>query len=194
MSSAAIIEKANLLMETRQLVLIAIDGCGGAGKSTLAQFLAAHFSASTIVHMDDFYKLPAQRATAAQSTNKPGCDYDIERLVEQVILPLRQNKQAEYFRNDWQSDDLIYDGLIQPKGVIIIEGCYSLLAQLRKYYDISAFVCCDRKTRLARGLARDGAGALAFWENWMAAEDRYLAEQSPEAAADFVIDGELPYH
>lgn len=52
-------------MNTKELnktILIGIDGCGGAGKSTLAEaFKAVNPEKVTIIHMDDFYKLSKQR-------------------------------------------------------------------------------------------------------------------------------------
>lgn len=40
----------------KKILLIAIDGCGGAGKSTAATELAFKLGDSQIVHIDDFYK------------------------------------------------------------------------------------------------------------------------------------------
>ena len=163
------------------------------GKSTLAHRLAGCFEQSAIIHMDDFYKLPPQRQADDPNGQMPGGDYDIPRLKAEVILPLLASKPGHYYRNDWQSDELIDDGEIMPHGVIIVEGCYSLIQELRSLMHIKIFVKCIMETRLRRGLERDGEGALSFWQNWMAAEDRYITLQSPETAADYIIDGELSY-
>ncbi len=50
------------------IILIAIDGCGGAGKSTFATELAHKLGNSQIVHIDDFYKPKDQRIEITEQT------------------------------------------------------------------------------------------------------------------------------
>ena len=44
----------------QSLLIIGIDGCGGAGKSTLANKIKSIFFTVTVIHMDDFY-LPSSQ-------------------------------------------------------------------------------------------------------------------------------------
>ncbi len=189
----ALIRACDELLRQKPLVLVGIDGCGGAGKSTLAGLLVQWAGRGMVVHMDDFYKLPAQRRGLDMAGGEPGCGYDIGRLRAQVLDPLRQGLPGRLWRNDWESEELIDDGPAQPLGLVAVEGCYALSDALRGYYDIKVFVDCPRELRLRRGLERDGEAARDFWLEWMAAEDRYLALQRPQDAADSVLDGSQPY-
>ena len=120
-------------------------------------------------------------------------DYDIKRLNQHVIGPIISGKEAKYQRYDWVLDDLAEWHTVQPKGLIIFEGVYSISDELYSKYDIKIFVECNRKLRLKRGLERDGESALGFWEQWMSGEDKYLHEQKPQDRADFIILGEEKY-
>ena len=44
-------------IKPQTVLLIAIDGCGGAGKSTYASKLALALGNSQVIHIDDFYKI-----------------------------------------------------------------------------------------------------------------------------------------
>lgn len=52
------------LPRRHRTLLVGIDGCGGAGKSTLAMRLAALDPNISVVHIDDFYLPSAQRPAA----------------------------------------------------------------------------------------------------------------------------------
>lgn len=189
----ALLQACGEMLRQKPLVMVGIDGCGGAGKSTLAGLLVQWAGQGCAVHMDDFYKLPAQREGLDMVQDEPGCFYDMDRLCTQVLGPLRLSRPGHLWRNDWQSEHLLDDGPVSPAGLVVVEGCYALHEKLRGYYDIKVFVDCPRDLRMARGLERDGEGARAFWLDWMAAEDRYLDLQRPRDAADFVLDGSRPY-
>ena len=95
----------NPLLEIKQLIsksvppeemqtrIVAIDGCGGDGKTTFATSLAGTLDNCSIVHTDDF-----------ASWDHPVDWYP--RLIEQVLEPLRQNHVAHYQKFDWQANQL----------------------------------------------------------------------------------------
>ena len=58
--------------------LVAVDGYGGAGKSTFATRLAAALGGAVVVHTDDF------------ATGEPGVEW-WPRLEREVIVPLSEN-------------------------------------------------------------------------------------------------------
>ena len=65
-------------------LLVTIDGPCGSGKSTLADALSAALNAP-IIRMDDFF-LPHALKTP-QRLAIPGGNVDLERLMQEVILP-----------------------------------------------------------------------------------------------------------
>jgi hypothetical protein len=76
-------------MQTR---VIAIDGLGGAGKSSLAERVSAALDGAEIVHTDDF-----------ASWDNP-LDWWPE-LIEQFLVPLSQNQTARFERSRWADAD-----------------------------------------------------------------------------------------
>ena len=88
------------LLETKKLILaatppdqmqtriVAIDGCGGAGKTTFATILAGVLGNCPTLHTDDF-----------ASWDHPLDWYP--RVVEQVLEPLRHNQMAHLQKFDW---------------------------------------------------------------------------------------------
>jgi uridine kinase len=81
------------LSDGNKVVLVAIDGVGGSGKTTLAKILQHKLSNCRIVQLDDFYSPLLQSA-------------DLLRLKDQVVAPLKKQKEARYQIYDWKSDRL----------------------------------------------------------------------------------------
>ncbi|MBT4762568.1 MAG: uridine kinase [Bdellovibrionaceae bacterium] len=159
-----------------QSKIISIDGCGGAGKSTLAVELSNYFDYCSVVHTDDF-------ASPENPLNWH------ERMIEQVLKPLAENKLARFQRYDWNAGRLLGWLTVEPQNYIILEGVSSSRIEFRPYLSFSVFVNTDRDIRLKRGLERDGLQALAQWKEWMREEDEYIKRDCPSEFADCVING-----
>ena len=69
--------------------MLAIDGPCGSGKTTLAALLARLYDCP-VFHADDFFLRPEQRTPARFA--EPGGNLDRERLLEEVLAPLRQGQ------------------------------------------------------------------------------------------------------
>ena len=155
--------------------MIGIDGCGGAGKSTLANRIQNHFSDAKIVQTDDFYFKDR---------------FDLQRLKKQVLEPLSENTEAEYQRFDWQTQMLAEWRKIEVGGTVIVEGVCAIHSELAGFYDFKIWVDCPREIRLKRGIERDGETMRETWENiWMPAEDLYVENDLPQKRADLIING-----
>jgi uridine kinase len=152
-------------------LLVGVDGAGGAGKSTVA----ATFS-EKVVATDDFIA-------------EPWGWYDFERLRREVLEPLLRGEPARYQRMDWDDGVLKEWQVVEPGGVVVVEGVAALDRRLRDAYDYRVWVETPREICFERGLERDGEGALPLWEAWSEKEQRYWAEQRPREMADVVIDG-----
>lgn len=169
------------LSKGKEVILIAIDGVGGSGKTTLAVNIQNNVDNCGVIQLDDFYS-PVLKAP------------DILRLKEQVLLPLRAKQDAKYQIYDWKTDSLSDWHWLSPKGIIIFEGVYALHKVIREYYDLKIWIEYPAELGFIRGIKRDlmgdGVDHSDKWKNiWMPQEAKYISEQNPRNSADFVIYG-----
>lgn len=157
--------------------LIGIDGCAGAGKTTLAARLSATLGGVPVIHTDDF----------------ASHDVPMEwwpRMLHDVIEPLLRGDPASYRPYDWSSRRLAdTTATIEPSNVVIIEGVGATRKAWRERLALRIWVDCPRDVRLARGIERDGEELRDFWLDWMRVEDAYVDSERPAEHADVVVDG-----
>jgi uridine kinase len=145
-------------------MLIAVDGCGASGKSTLARRFAQWSGNSQIVQMDDFYR-PASTREEGVDVSPIGSLFDWQRLEREVLRPLSTGLCVRYQRYDWDTDALAEWHDISPTGLVIIEGVYSARLELAACYALILWVETPENERLSRGIARDGEAARDLWQN-----------------------------
>ncbi len=160
--------------------VIAIDGPGASGKSTLAENLSAALSNAPIVHTGDFasWETPLEWWP---------------RLLTQVLEPLSMNKTARYQRYDWATRSLAEWRDLPPTAYVILEGVSASRDAFRPFLSYTVWVETPREERLRRGLERDGVEARDQWDAWMAEEDAYIERERPREKADSVIKGTDAY-
>jgi uridine kinase len=166
--------------------VLGIDGHGGSGKSTLAARLSRRFGAG-IVHTDDFASWDNPKNWWPQ-------------LIELVFEPLGSGaRRLNYPRSQWwpgHEPDPVVD---QPvTDVLILEGVGSLRREFRRFLSVALFVRAPREVCINRGITRDAALAsrgelVERWNRWFDDELDYMARDEPEAYADFVMDGTVPF-
>lgn len=168
--------------------IVAIDGRGGSGKSTIARNIQAISDEVTIVQMDDLYRPSSERPGNALQL-PPGSSFDWPRLEREVLQPLRHGRPAAFRRYDWESDALREVISVKATGIVVVEGCYSMLPQLASWFDFTIWVECDAATCLERGIARSGEAEREIWTTeWAPLEDRYIEQQRPMTRAQLIID------
>ncbi|WP_105616310.1 uridine kinase family protein [Vallitalea okinawensis] len=179
----------NMVIKERGLIIIAIDGPGGSGKSYFSDNLNRHLHKCQIIHFDDFY---LESDSECHTSSEIGSSFDWTRLESEVLIPLKKEKKAFYRKYDWIEDKVIGNYEVIPEGIIIIEGVYSSRIELRDYYDYKIWVEADYQLRLNRGIERDGDEMREKWEEeWMPKEIKYIASKihNPRENADIIIHG-----
>ena len=110
-----------------------------------------------------------------------------------MFEPLLAGRDARYAAWDWDARRPGRTRMVEPRGIVVVEGVCALHRMFRDDYDVRVWVEAPYETRLARGVARDGEAARATWvETWMPSEDRYVESDDPIACADLVVDGGSP--
>ena len=130
--------------------LVAIDGIGGCGKSTLAKELADHF-ALTIVGMDSFYRVMDEAERASLSAEQ-GYDqyFDWQRLRDQLLQPLSQSQPATYDQYDWGRNKLNHPVTIEKPSLLVVEGVQAARPELQPFYDGLIYVHTSRQIATQR--------------------------------------------
>ncbi|MBE6693889.1 MAG: uridine kinase [Ruminococcaceae bacterium] len=168
------------------VIVIAIDGRCGAGKTTLATKLAAVLDCD-VVHTDDFFLPPRLRTPERYA--EVGGNVDYERLYSEVISKIGKSFSYRRFDCSTMSEGKLVR--VRKKDFLIVEGAYSLHPHLGKYYDIAIFCDVDSSLQRARILKRNGAEKLKAFENkWIPLEDMYFSEfQIPQKCHKVIFAG-----
>lgn len=165
--------------------LVALEGGSASGKSTLGAALARELDA-TLVHMDDFF-LPMELRTP-QRFSQPGGNVHWERVLTEVLQPLKAGKTLEY--GVFNCSVMAVDQICRetPKEVVIVEGAYSLHPQLRMFYDLKIFIEVEESTQKERILARNGEKMLRrFLGEWIPLERAYFEACDVKDCCDIVL-------
>jgi uridine kinase len=158
-------------------VWIGIDGFGAAGKSSLADAIAAAVPRVSVVHIDDFAgpRIP---------------EWDWARFRTQVLVPLLAGRPARYQVWDWDRDVAGEWRDVPPGRVVVVEGVSSTRAEVGAPWDLTIWVDAPPQLRLQRALERDGPALLPRWlEDWMPSEEAYAARERPQERANLIVNG-----
>jgi uridine kinase len=167
------------------LLVVAIDGHGAAGKSTLAAAVAG-MTGAALVHTDDFFQpLPARRPRRPVAL---ACYYDWRRLRAEALEPLRAGRGAEFRRFDWERGEGL-DGrtTVAPTAVLLMEGVFSAAPELSDLVDRAVFVATPPAERLRR--LRAQLTPEEWDDDWLAAEQAYFGAIRPPSSFDLVVPG-----
>jgi len=171
------------------VLVVAVDGHGASGKSTIAAEVAGATGAA-LLHTDDFFHWPAGAPTASGRRRVPPLDryYDWRRIRTEALEPLRAGRRAAFRPFDWDTGAPARDLVtVRPRGIVVLEGVFSAAPQLADLVDQSVLVATGEHERLARLRARVSA---AEWdEQWLAAERAYFSAIRPPGEFSLVVAG-----
>ncbi len=165
-------------------VLIAIEGFGGAGKSTLAKELKNRLGDAFVVSIDDL--IIKDLISDGEKLN-----FDRKRLERQVLLPLKQKRAAAYQKLIW--DKNILSDFIQVPDItyLIVEGVSTSHPDIISYFDYNIYVDFPSDLAMERGRIRDrklGNNNDELWKVWTKTYADYKQKYHPELKANFVYD------
>jgi len=166
--------------------VVAIDGPGCCGKSTLTELLVGLLDAAVLA-TDDFHEhrgfirephaaLPYRRWTDL-------CD---------AVGLLAQGKAAIFQPIDWNECSLGEAITVEPRPVLIVDGIGSLHPDISGRADLKVWVDGRARGRMNRTARREGRDVASEWAPYVTLEQRYLATCKPWRHADiFVVGAQL---
>jgi hypothetical protein len=172
---------ARLIAEPRRGAcrIIGVDGRSGAGKSTVAEPLAAALGAP-VVHLDDFV---------------PGWDglaESVDLLVEWVLAPASAGRPVRWRRYDWEPalyaewHETVVD---RADGVLVVEGSGCGARRAARFMSALLWIETPDDVRRERLAARaDGAAYAPFLDRWARQEAAVVASDAAPARAGVVVD------
>ncbi|MGK5680212.1 uridine kinase family protein [Actinoplanes sp. URMC 104] len=159
--------------------VIAIDGRGGAGKTTLAERLCEVAPDAAIVHTDDVAWNHAYFAWGAV-------------LAKNILQPLHRGAAVNFRPEAWVAHNRP-GSITVPAGAqfVFIEGTGVIREELARWLDASVWMQGDLDEQERRLLVRDGDSPeqLEHVANWLLEELPFLAREQPWARATMIVGG-----
>lgn len=170
---SAVLQAVQALPQSRQPLIVALDGRCASGKTTLAALLQQQTGCS-VVHMDHFFLRPEQRTR--ERLEQPGGNVDYERFLAEVLEPLRAGKDCSYRPYDCKQQKLTEPVAVRQDRLIVVEGSYSCHPTLWERYDLHVFLTVNPQEQLRRIERRNGPQGLEmFRQRWIPLEERYFS-------------------
>jgi hypothetical protein len=163
--------------------LVAIDGRGCGGKTALAEGLLDRLEPQVqYVSTDEFF--------AGFGRADPGPVPHLRWAeLRSALEGLRREGRTEARGFDWPGDRILPPERLEGRAWLV-DGLFSLHAELRPLYDLTIWVQGALESRMDRVVARDGAHMVPFWEReWVPREVGYMRAERPWLTADLVVAG-----
>ncbi|CAN2194045.1 Udk Uridine kinase [Candidatus Nanopelagicaceae bacterium] len=167
------------LCSSVQRPIIAIDGPAGAGKTTLAEHLAAALSLKykcATIHMDDLYN----------GWSTP-FDHHLEDALTKACTSHRKSEKYSLSFFNWSKSEYWAAVEIPQSELLILEGVGASQAVIRPYLSASIWIDIDRDLGLERVIARDGESISTNMQNWLGKQEQHFIENKTQMSSDFEL-------
>ena len=109
-------------------------------------------------------------------------------MVRDVLEPISRGQAGRTPRWEWGADGPGEDIVIEPGGILILDGCGSGSRIIRPYLSYLIWLDAPTEVRRARAMARDGETYEKWWDIWAEQERDLFAAEQTAAAADIRLD------
>ena len=158
----------------KAILLIAIDGRCGSGKTTLAQQWHEKIPCE-VIPMDDFFLRPEQRTEGR--LQEVGGNIDYERFVDEVLEPLRKGEFMGYRPFSCREQCLLPFRSIPESQIYIIEGSYSCHPRFQAYYDHKIMLTITKEEQRERLANRETEEMYErYIKEWIPKEEAYFKQ------------------
>ena len=181
--------------------IVAIDGLGGAGKSTIANRLTEELKTSCaveLIHLDNHIVERSKRYNTGYDEwyEFYYLQWDINFIKHNIFLQLHNNNLELQLPFYDQLADTSCDKkmTLVANAILIVEGIFLFRSEWRGFYDYRLYIECPRTVREERVLQRDvyigdfQARLDKYKRRYWPAEEYYLEKENPLVAADRICD------
>lgn len=172
-------------LESREAIIVAIDGRCGSGKTYLAELIKNELKCA-VLHMDDFY-LPWEKRREDWK-QIPGGNIDFDRFLAEALRPAREGSSVLYRPFQCHIGQYSQTVNIPACELTVVEGSYSHHPALADMYDLKLLTDCSGSTQRERLKKREGERFAMFEHTWIPLEEAYLKKYNIESSADRVIN------
>ena len=181
---------------------VAIDGVDAAGKTTLANEIAAVLNTSSrqIIRasIDGFHNPKHIRRRDDTADGYFRNSFNYQALRDHLLAPLGPNGSRLFRRAtfDFRTDAEVVSEreLAAPDAIFLLDGVFLLRSELRTHWDLSIFVEADFETTVARAEVRDrelfgdaAAVRQRYESRYIPGQRLYLEREQPRRFADIVV-------
>jgi len=181
-------DRINQYLESKDFIIVAIDGNSTAGKSTLAATLKDIYSCN-VISMDHFFLRPQQRTP--QRLSQPGGNIDYDRFIDHIITPLKTGESFVYYPYDCKLDKMGEPITVDTNLLTVVEGVYSmhpLFSDEFSLYDITVFLSIDETEQQHRLYSRNKNLYDRFINQWIPMENKFFEWFNIAEKCDFVFN------
>ncbi|MGE7842567.1 P-loop NTPase fold protein [Lysinibacillus sp. NPDC093712] len=193
-----VIKRFNSLDRGQRPLIVAIDGLGGAGKTSFVSKLASALKNDcmvNILHIDDYIVESEKRYNTG---NEEWFEYyylqwDIK-FIKECLLKIHNGHQELTlpFYNRTTNSVINSKKLFVSNSILLIEGVFLQRNEWRRFYDYTIFLECPRHVREKRVLKRDSyigdvsAIRMKYENRYWVAEEYYLKKEVPLQKTDII--------
>jgi uridine kinase len=192
------------LLERRDRCVVAVDGPDAAGKTTLADRLAATLGPEAVRASIDGFHRPAARRLARGALSPVGYyadSFDHDTLAADLLGPFAAGAgEVTVAAFDHRADraDPATTG-VPARAALLVDGVFLLRPELRQHWDLAVYLHVPEHVTLERALRRDlglfgSAEAIEqrYTRRYLPGQALYRCAADPVGHAHLVIDNSRP--